>query len=151
DRESRVVRGAMKRRLRLLLEHDLNLMGYDICLDCHPEVGNNILAARGLELREIAPFGLYNGAPIGFQGDAGGVPAQELVRRIEEFYGARSLSFLYGPPPVRRVGIISGGAQREMEQAIDQGLDMYVTGEASEFVMHKAQEAGLHFVAAGHY
>jgi dinuclear metal center YbgI/SA1388 family protein len=151
DREPRVVRGPMKRRLRLLLEHDLNLLGYHICLDRHEEVGNNVLAARGLGLREIAPFGLYNGASIGFEGDAGGVPAEEMVRRIDEFYGSRSLTFLYGPAAVRRVGIISGGAQGEMQQAIDYGLDMYVTGEASEFVMHKAQEAGLHFVAAGHY
>jgi putative NIF3 family GTP cyclohydrolase 1 type 2 len=74
-----------------------------------------------------------------------------MVRRIDAFYGSRSLTFLYGPPSVRRVGIISGGAQGEIQQAIDQGLDMYITGEASEFVMHKAQEAGLHFVAAGHY
>jgi dinuclear metal center YbgI/SA1388 family protein len=151
DREPRVVRGPMKRRLRLLLEHDLNLMGYHICLDRHEEVGNNVLAARGLGLREIASFGLYNGASIGFQGDAGGVPAEEMVRRINEFYGSRSLTFLYGPAAVRRAGIISGGAPREMQQAIDHGLDMFVTGEASEFVMHKAQEAGLHYVAAGHY
>jgi dinuclear metal center YbgI/SA1388 family protein len=151
DRESRVVRGPLKRRLRLLLEHDVSIMGYHLCLDRHPEVGNNILAARGLGLREIAPVALYEGVSIGFQGETGGVPAEEMVRRIDGFYGSRSLTFLYGPPVVRRVGIISGGAQREMQQAIDAGLDMYLTGEASEFVMHKAQEAGLHYVAAGHY
>jgi dinuclear metal center YbgI/SA1388 family protein len=151
DRESRVVRGPLKGRLQLLLERDVSLLGYHLCLDRHPEVGNNILAARGLGLREISPFALYEGVSIGFQGDASGVPAEEMVRRINAFYGSRSLTFLYGPPAVRRVGIISGGAQREMQQAIDAGLDMYLTGEASEFVMHKAQEAGLHYVAAGHY
>src|SRR5262245_59951133 len=36
-RESRVVRGPLKRRLRLLLERDVSLLAYHLCLDRHPE------------------------------------------------------------------------------------------------------------------
>jgi dinuclear metal center YbgI/SA1388 family protein len=151
DRDPRQVRGAFRRRLHFLLGNDLNLLAYHLCLDRHDEVGNNILAARGLGLREIAPFARYQEVTIGYRGDAGGVPAEEMVRRVNDFYGSRALTFLYGPPTVRHVGIISGGAQGELRQAIDAGLDMYMTGEASEFVMHMAREAGIHFVAAGHY
>jgi dinuclear metal center YbgI/SA1388 family protein len=151
DRDPRVVRGPFRRRIQLLLEKGLNLLAYHLCLDRHDELGNNILGVRGLGLDEIAPFGIYQGMSIGYRGDAGGVPAEEMVRRIETFYGAKALAFLYGPPSVRHVGVISGGAQGEIRQAIDAGLDMYLTGEASEFVMHAAQEAGIHFVAAGHY
>ncbi len=52
---------------------------------------------------------------------------------------------------MQTLGIISGGAQRQRHDAIAAGLDMYVTGEVSEFVMHTAKEGGIHFVAAGHY
>jgi putative NIF3 family GTP cyclohydrolase 1 type 2 len=118
DRDPRVVRGPFKRRLELLLENGLSLFAYHLCLDRHDEVGNNILGVRGLGLGEIAPFGIYQGMSIGYRGDAGGVGAEEMVRRIEGFYGAPALSFLYGPPSVRHVGLISGGAQGEIRQAI---------------------------------
>ena len=31
------------------------------------------------------------------------------------------------------------------------GLDAYITGEATEWVLHQAAEDGVHYVAAGHY
>jgi putative NIF3 family GTP cyclohydrolase 1 type 2 len=49
------------------------------------------------------------------------------------------------------VGIISGGAQKELHQAIDAGLDVFITGEASEWVMNLSLESGTRFVSAGHY
>jgi putative NIF3 family GTP cyclohydrolase 1 type 2 len=61
------------------------------------------------------------------------------------------LAFLAGPDPVKSLGIISGGAQRELYQALDDGLDAYITGEVSEWVMNVSREAGIHYLAAGHY
>lgn len=151
DRDRRVVRGALRRRLSLLLEHEITLAAYHLCLDRHPEVGNNILAARGLDLRTIEPFGRYESWTLGYRGTLPPTPVEEVVERIDRFYGSDSLVFPYGPALVTSVGIISGGAQRELEQAIAAGLDMYVTGEAGEFVMHMAKEAGIHYVASGHY
>lgn len=52
---------------------------------------------------------------------------------------------------MNRLGIISGGGQREFLQAIQAGLDAYLTGEATEWVMNVAREAGVHYVAAGHH
>jgi putative NIF3 family GTP cyclohydrolase 1 type 2 len=75
----------------------------------------------------------------------------DAVRRVEEAYGVTALAFLEGRDPVRSVGVISGGAQRDIFAAIESGLDMFVTGEASEFVMHAAREGNIHFVAAGHH
>lgn len=151
DRDSRVVRGALRRRLSLLLRAEMTLAAYHLCLDRHPELGNNMLAARGLGLEEIEPFGLYEGTTIGYAGKLSPTPVEEFLERINAFYGSGSLVFPYGPLEVRSAGIISGGAQRELLQAIDAGLDLFITGEASEFVMHTAKEARIHFVAAGHY
>lgn len=151
DRESRVVKGGLKRRLELLLEHQMTLAGYHLCLDAHAEVGNNVLAARGLGLTNIRPWAEYNGKTIGFRGEWEGLAPAEAVRRLEELYERPALTFLYGPDPVRSVGIISGGAQGEIRQAIEEGLDLFVTGEVSEYVMTTAQEGGIHFVSAGHY
>ena len=151
DRESRVVKGGLKRRLELLLGHQMTLAAYHLCLDAHPEVGNNILAARGLGLSNIQPWAELNGRTIGFRGEWDGLPPDEAVRRVNELYGSQSLTFLSGPERIRRVGIISGGAQSEIRTAIESGLDLYITGEVSEYVMTTAQEGGIHFIGAGHY
>ena len=37
------------------------------------------------------------------------------------------------------------------EQAIEAGLDLYITGEVSEFVQEMAREHGANLIAAGHY
>lgn len=38
-----------------------------------------------------------------------------------------------------------------VSQAADEGYDCFVTGEADEPTKHAAKEAGIHFVAGGHY
>jgi dinuclear metal center YbgI/SA1388 family protein len=151
DRDSRVVKGSLKQRLEPLLRHEITLAGYHLCLDAHPGVGNNVLAARGLGLEAIRPWARYEGKEIGFRGEWNDLPVGEAVRRINELYGSNALTFLSGPERVRHVGIISGGAQGEIRQAIDDGLDLFITGEASEYVMHLAEEGAIHFAAAGHY
>jgi putative NIF3 family GTP cyclohydrolase 1 type 2 len=52
---------------------------------------------------------------------------------------------------VSTLGIISGGGQREFYTAIEEGLDAYITGEVTEWVMNVAKETGTHYLAAGHY
>ena len=37
------------------------------------------------------------------------------------------------------------------EQAVEAGLDLYITGEAGEFVQEFARESRANFVSAGHY
>jgi putative NIF3 family GTP cyclohydrolase 1 type 2 len=56
-----------------------------------------------------------------------------------------------GPERVRTLGIVSGGAAGDLQQAIDAGLDAFLTGEPAEPAMALAREAGVHFIAAGHY
>jgi dinuclear metal center YbgI/SA1388 family protein len=151
DRESRVVKGSLKRRLELLLDHDLTLAAYHLCLDAHPEIGNNALAARGLGLENIRPWAEHGGKLLGFRGEWEGKTPQEALHAVNNLYGATAFAFLYGPETVRSVGIVSGGAQSDVRTAVEEGLDMFITGEVSEYVMNTAREEGIHFVAAGHH
>jgi dinuclear metal center YbgI/SA1388 family protein len=149
---SPVLVGSHYQRVAALLRHDLSLFGYHLPLDRHPEVGNNALAARGLGLEDLAPFGEYEGLPVGFRGRfVAPVPIAELVARCTTLFAQAPLVFADGPPLVSTLAIISGGAQREFYQAIDAGLDAYVTGEASEWVMNVARESRVHYLACGHH
>jgi putative NIF3 family GTP cyclohydrolase 1 type 2 len=73
------------------------------------------------------------------------------LSQVKSLYHSEPFTFAYGPHNVERIGICSGGAQRSVVEAIDRGLDVYVTGECSEATMHLAKEGGIHFIAAGHY
>jgi dinuclear metal center YbgI/SA1388 family protein len=148
----RVLTGFQYRRVAELVRGEMNLLAYHLPLDRHPEIGNNAIAGRELGLTDLEPFGLHEGLPIGFKGRfAEPIPAAELVERSRRVFAQEPLAFLEGPDPVRTLGIISGGAQRDLYTAIHDGLDAYITGEVSEWVMNVAREARVHYLAAGHY
>lgn len=152
DRDSRVVRGRLKNRLQMLLDHEMTLLAYHLVLDAHETHGNNALIAREIGLVDVAPFALYRGAAIGRKGRFAHPPSHEmLLQLVRRVFGGEPLVFPFGPNPVRTIGIVSGGAQGEVEQAIQEGLDAYLTGEVSEFVQETAREAGITFISAGHY
>lgn len=151
--DDRRISGPLHRRLRLLLGNEIGLAAYHLPLDAHAECGNNALIAAGLGAVEQQPFGVHKDRAIGrraeFAGD--GIPAAELVRRVEMLTGRPPLAFLAGPARVRSVGIVSGAGSGHLGEAIAAGLDAFITGEPAERVMAAARESQIHFVAAGHY
>ena len=152
DGMPRILTGVQYRRVAELIRGDLNLIAYHLPLDRHPELGNNALACRDFGLTDLEPFAIHEGTPVGFKGRfPEPIPAAELVSRCERVYQQKPLAFPDGPEPVRTLGIVSGGAQRELHIAIGEGLDAYITGEVSEWVMNVAREAKVHYLAAGHY
>jgi dinuclear metal center YbgI/SA1388 family protein len=143
--------GGYRERVRLLIENNLNLFGFHLPLDAHPEVGNNVQLANLLGLTDLVPFGGYEGVTLGVQGQVGGISIGEFSMRVEKALGRKPIVVDGGPEHLHSVGIITGGAQGEFPQAIAQGLDAYITGEASEMNCHQAREEGVHFIAAGHH
>ena len=144
--------GYRYKRVAELVHSGMSLIAYHLPLDRHPELGNNALAAKAFGLEGVEPFGEYGGLPVGCMGRLPTpVAAAALVDLCRRVFGQEPISFLGGRAAVSTVGLISGGGQREIYEAITAGLDAYVTGEASEWVMNVAHDAGIHYVAAGHY
>lgn len=146
DRDSHVVKGGFKKRLLALLSADISLLTYHLPLDVHPELGNNALAAKGLGLDNVQQLGEF-----GVKGTISVKPFTDFLIQVESFFQFKPLVFECGPEKVQHIGICSGGAERDITVAIDQGLHVYITGEAGEATMHLAKEGNIHFVAAGHY
>jgi dinuclear metal center YbgI/SA1388 family protein len=137
----------LKRRLQLLFDHDMALAAYHLPLDAHLEIGNNALLAAAIGATGPQPF-----AGIGVRARLPGIGPGELRARVREATGGREpLAFLDGPGAVNTIGIVSGGGARHLDDAIAAGLDAFVTGEPREPAMNDASEAGIHFLAAGHY
>ena len=144
---------ASKRRLQLLFDADMSLVAYHLPLDGHPAHGNNALLAEAIGCEAHEPFGAHKRATIGVAGRLAGdgIAPDELVARVRTATGREPLAFTDGPERVRTVGIVSGAGADYLEEAIAAGLDAFITGEPIERAMARAQEAEVHFLAAGHY
>ena len=143
---------ALAERLRILFKNDVALAAYHLPLDAHPEFGNNAILARALGCERQEPFGLSDGVPIGRVGHfAEGVDVDDFLATVREVTRREPLAFTRGPQTIRTVGVVSGAAAKMLPEAVQLGLDAFVTGEPAEHVMADAHEAGINFVAAGHY
>ncbi len=147
ERDTRVVGALMRERLRALFDADLTLAAYHLALDAHPEIGNNANLARELGVERERRF-----TDVGWGGPLREpLPIAALSAQVADVVGREPLVFGYGPDPVKRMAISSGGAARHLVDAVEEGYDCFLTGEAAEPTMHTAKEAGVHFVAGGHY
>lgn len=145
------VTGMKRRRLQTLLGHDISLLAYHLPLDLHPEVGNNVQLARQLEITVEGPLDPENPKVVGLLGSlAEPMTARDFARRVQEVLGREPL-LVEGTGMVRRIGWCTGGGQGYIDDAIAAGVDLFLTGEASEQTFHSARENGVSFIAAGHH
>lgn len=149
---SAAIKGPFRAKLDALLKNDITLAAWHLPLDKHPVSGNNARIMKLLGAGGLKPFGAYEGEAIGFRGSfARPKPMPEIVKVLCGELDADILAFSFGPKKVKTLAVISGGAQRMFEQAVEAGLDLYVTGEVSEFVQEMARESRTNFISAGHY
>jgi dinuclear metal center YbgI/SA1388 family protein len=146
------IQGSLLERIRLLLDADMALYACHLPLDKNVEVGNNAMLARAMGLKDLKAFGEYHGVEIGLRGRLDPpLLLDEIVRRVLPD-GSRPLTLLPGrATEISTVAVVSGGAAMEALQALDSGIDLYVTGEPSHSVYHSVLEGGMSFLAAGHY
>ncbi|MDR1374501.1 MAG: Nif3-like dinuclear metal center hexameric protein [Treponema sp.] len=144
--------GGSRRRIKSLLDHNLVLYAVHLPLDQHPELGNNAALAELLGIENPEPFGLYHGKKIGYKGKLREpLTIEAAVKRIS-FKDRPPLGvYPFGKKESLNCAVISGGGAREALQAIDEKIDLYVTGEASHNVYHQALESALNMIAGGHY
>ena len=147
---NRPVTGARYRKLRMLFESDMALYSAHLPLDVHPELGNNILLARGLGLEPNGEFGEFEGRAIGVRG-ACDCAREELQERLATVVGGEVQLIPGGPARVRTAGVLTGGGGSMVQAAIGAGLDALITGEGSHHTYVDAMEGGLNLYYAGHY
>jgi len=149
--ESPAITGIKYNRIKTLIKNDINLYAYHLPLDIHPELGNNVELAKLLGItvrRGLEPWDKASVALVGKFEDE--VSTLELTQRIETQLNRTPLVVDAGKP-IKSVAWCTGGGQSYIELAIEQGIDAFISGEASEQTIHLAREAGMSFFAAGHH
>ena len=149
--ENPCVTGMKQRRLKTLLKHDISLLAYHLPLDLHPDVGNNVQLARQLDITVEGPLDPDNLKIVGLVGSLSEpMTPRDFARRVQEVMGREPL-LIEGSEMIRRVGWCTGGGQGYIDQAVLAGVDLYLSGEASEQTFHSARENDISFIAAGHH
>lgn len=139
------VTGVMAQSIGQLFRQGTSLYASHLPLDVHAELGNNaqILRQLGFARGELFP-------PVGYLADVD-LSLAELHGLVESRIGpARLLDF--GPSQVTRIAVSSGQASVGMvDQAVNAGAQVMITGEAGHPIYHAALQAGLSIMLAGHY
>ncbi len=145
----KAIKGDTYVKIKCLLDHQLALYSVHLPLDLHHQYGNNIKIAELLNLNELKPFGYYNGTPLGFIGSTD--TNLEQVRNLLRENGMKTLTLNFGPEHLKKIAVISGGASKELYQAVAVGADLYITGEPLHFAYHTAKENRINVIFGGHY
>ena len=151
--ESYVIRGMKYQRIKALMDNNINLFAYHLPLDIHPELGNNAQLAKRLEIESVSPLELGNELSVAMQGEfPKAISGDTLTARINQTLSRECLHI--APPSnkaIKSVAWCTGGGQSYIEMAAEQGIDAFITGEASEQTTHVAREMNIHFFCAGHH
>jgi len=145
--------GTFAQRIFPLVKNNINLFGYHLPLDGHPDIGNAAMLGQLIDCRQQQPFGDYKGSATGIKG----MLEQPLTAAVlqQKLEAVLKHNVILATPDnnalIRSVGIITGGANSEWRLAEKERLDAYITGEISEHDWHESQEAGIHMFAGGHH
>ena len=141
--------GIKQKRIKFLLDNNISLLAYHLPLDAHPKLGNNAQLANRLGLNLEAWAGNQNILAYGT------LPEGRLLGDFSQFVDLQlnRTPMVIGADnkQIKRVAWCTGGAQSYMQDAINLGVDLFISGEISEQTYHLAQESGVAYMAAGHH
>ena len=121
-------------------------------LDAHPVFGNNAQMAQCLGIKSYDMFSDYKGKKIGVKGKLPFPMTIDQIVRLLDFSSDTGLKTLeFGKDLCETVGIVSGGAGNNVADAINDGLDLFITGEIYHQNFHEALENKINVIAGGHY
>ena len=146
------VKGRTKERVTTLLDHGISLYAVHLPLDKHPDIGNNAQLLKILGFRKDKPFGWYKGEQISFTGVVD-MPKtiDQIVEDIQDSLAPHCVVLPFGKREIKTIAVMSGGAgYSSLNQALDAGVDLYLSGEPIE-CYHEVKDAGFNVIFAGHH
>jgi len=141
------IKGVWRNRLKMLLTNDINLCGFHLPLDAHPDIGNNISICRLLGItKNVQPI------DVGFIGELPKAMAfAGFVSLVKEKINPQVNALNCGQDLVKKIGVISGGASGDIHLIAEAGADTFLAGDIRESVVRPIEELKMNFINAGHY
>lgn len=151
--EPEAIRGMKGKRIRTLIRNDVNLYGYHLPLDIHPELGNNARLAELLDIEVIDGLEGHPQSVAMFGKLAQPMTSEAFAQKIALVLSREPLHIApeQADKMIETVGWCTGGGQDYIELAASKGLDAFISGEISERTTYTARELNIHYFAAGHH
>ena len=143
--KERIIKNEYK-KLKTLIQNDTGLYAVHLPLDFDEEIGNNVGIAKTLDLIEIEKLGLVSKTaktkkPMSFE---------EFSEIVKNKINPNS-KFIKFTDKVNKIGISSGGGKHDLNNAIKEGCDTFITGDSAHSIYHTAKENDINLIFSGHY
>jgi len=142
--------GKRRKMLELLIKNDLAVYSSHLPLDAHPQLGNNALLCAALGFKNLRPFFVEKGRPIGWQTRTK-ISRAALAEKLGAVLGRAPLLLPGGGERCERIGVVTGGAGGSLKIAAQEGVDTFITGEGPHWTYALAEDLGLNVFYGGHY
>ncbi len=141
-------------RIGYLLKNNISLFGYHFLLDAHPEIGHNVQIIKKIGAEPLAPY-LHRGNPWGWTGEfVQAVNFSDIERTLKPYLSKTSTIYNFGKKMIKKVVAVSGMGSpvpSDMHDLLEEGIDLFITGEVHEWNRELFREAKINFIAGGHY
>ena len=120
-------------------------------MDSHPEIGNNAVIIKLLGAKIKQPLFDDWGYTAEF---ARPQNIAELKIRCEKLFKHQIFSVLSGSKQIITIGVVSGAAKPEAAEIAEmeaKGVELFISGETSEWIVHQMKESGINYFCGGHY
>lgn len=146
--EDSTITGMKKQRLAALLQHDINLFAYHLPLDQHAEIGNNALFGKMLALSRVWQS---EQEPLLWHGECAPMSLPQVRQRLSAGLDYPCYSVGGEAAEITRIAWCTGAAQDLLQQAAQEGAQVFCSGEYAERTFHEAQETGCAYMVCGHH
>ena len=140
-----------QKRLKLIVKNNLTIAGFHYVLDAHLSLGNNAVIVRELGAKIKEPLFQEWGFTAEFTKPQ---EVKKLQDRCAKLFEHDVLAVLSGPTKISTIGVVSGKgtpAMAEIAEMETKGVQLYISGETSEWLIHQMKESEINYFCGGHY
>lgn len=143
--------GTNYKKVKTAIDGNLAVYGSHLPLDCHTDIGNNVLLTKELGLTKIGTFLNYEGNDIAViaKGPLGG--RESLTEKLKQLFPKTYQAIEFGSEHPSRIALLTGSGQSAVSHLKDNGIDTLITGELRQHHFNIAQELALNLYPCGHY
>jgi dinuclear metal center YbgI/SA1388 family protein len=143
---------SLQKRLKFLAKNNLSLYGYHYILDSHPKIGNNVQIIKALGAKKTKQT-IHEG--WGWIGEfAKKQDIDKLAKKCAKIFSHDVFVVKSGKDEVKRIGVVSGRGMPFKEkklELVEKEVELYISGEISEWNPAEFKEMGICYFACGHY
>ena len=141
-----------KKRLDILYNNNISLYACHLPLDRHRVVGNNAQIIKLLGGRITKEFLFQSGKNIGWIGSLKTQQTiNQLVKTVKTKLNSDPKVLSFGKKKIKTVAVCSGGGgYGGFYEAMNEGVDLYLTGDAIE-IFYTAKDSEINVIFAGHH